>query len=182
MSRTDCAPASSLPPGTALDSSDQTENPAKSATRNWRDHPPRHRPKKTTIKSSNDSSPSTATAIATATAAAASAHDDFRAHFPPDSEALGHATWTVPAYDGCVLPRATEPRTARAYAIAALRADTARTTSGSACTVASRSCIPARGSARRTMRSMCCSGSPHSIARASTSAGRMGRRMGAATE
>ncbi|KAN0129337.1 hypothetical protein V8E53_012821 [Lactarius tabidus] len=91
-------PASSLPPGMVLGPDGK---PCKVCTsfRNWR--PPSSSSKKATTKThgsgaSNDfSSPTTATAIATATATAVSAHHDAaRAYCPPDSEALGRATWT----------------------------------------------------------------------------------------
>lgn len=66
------------------------------------------------------------------------------------------------------------------------RAGTAQAILGSAFAAARPRCAPgrrsARGSARRTTRSTRCSASPRSIARASTSAGRMGRRTGAVTE
>jgi FAD-linked sulfhydryl oxidase len=118
--RTDGIPASSLPPGMVLGPDGK---PCKICTsfRNWR--PPSS--KKTTTKSgsNNSSSSSAATAIATATAsaAAASAHDDIRAHCPPDSEALGRATWTFLHTTAAYYPERPSP-TQRAHMLQLLYA------------------------------------------------------------
>jgi FAD-linked sulfhydryl oxidase len=118
-------PASSLPPGMVLGPDGK---PCKVCTsfRNWR--PPSSSSKKATTKThgssaSNDfSSPSTATAIATATAAAVSAHnDDARAHCPPDSEALGRATWTFLHSTAAYYPERPSP-TQRAHMLQLLHA------------------------------------------------------------
>jgi len=119
-SRTDGTPATSLPPGMVLGPDGK---PCKVCTsfRNWRP------PTKTTIKRSSrdDSSPSAATAIATTTAAAASAHDDVtrlqRAHCPPDSEALGRATWTFLHTTAAYYPERPSP-THRAHMLQLLHA------------------------------------------------------------
>ncbi|KAN0129333.1 ERV/ALR sulfhydryl oxidase domain containing protein [Lactarius tabidus] len=118
-------PASSVPPGMVLGPDGK---PCKVCTsfRNWR--PPSSSSKKATTKThgsgaSNDSSsPSTATAIATATATAVSAHiDDARAHCPPDSEALGRATWTFLHSTAAYYPERPSP-TQRAHMLQLLHA------------------------------------------------------------
>ncbi|KAI9448768.1 ERV/ALR sulfhydryl oxidase domain-containing protein [Lactarius psammicola] len=89
--------SSTLPPGMVLGPDGK---PCKICTsfRNWKPPSSSSSKNQTTI-TKDSSSPSAATAIATATASAAAAHDDDaarlrRANCPPDSEALGHATWT----------------------------------------------------------------------------------------
>ncbi|KAH9056714.1 ERV/ALR sulfhydryl oxidase domain-containing protein [Lactarius vividus] len=110
-----------LPPGMVLGPDGK---PCKICTsfRNWK--PPS---KKTTSTTKDFSNPSPATAIATATASAASAaHDDDvarlrRAHCPPDSEALGRATWTFLHTTAAYYPERPSP-TQRAHMLQLLHA------------------------------------------------------------
>ncbi|KAH9004447.1 ERV/ALR sulfhydryl oxidase domain-containing protein [Lactarius hatsudake] len=111
-----------LPPGMVLGPDGK---PCKVCTsfRNWK--PPSS--KKTTTTTKDSPPPSPATAIATATASAASAmHDDDvarlrRAHCPPDSEALGRATWTFLHTTAAYYPERPSP-TQRAHMLQLLHA------------------------------------------------------------
>ena len=127
MSSSSGSTKSSLPPGMVLGPDGK---PCKVCTsfRNWR--PPSSSSKKATTKSHNthpssddSSSSSAATAIATATAAAVSAahNDDARAHCPPDSEALGRATWTFLHSTAAYYPERPSP-TQRAHMLQLLHA------------------------------------------------------------
>ena len=122
-------PTPPLPPGMVLGPDGK---PCKVCTsfRNWR--PPSSSSsssKKAATKRSHspnpsNDSPSSATAIATATAAAVSAargDDDARAHCPPDSEALGRATWTFLHATAAYYPERPSP-TQRAHMLQLLHA------------------------------------------------------------
>ena len=124
-------PAPTLPPGIVLGPDGK---PCKVCTsfRNWRPPSSSSSSKKAATKKSpspnpsNNDSPSsaTATAIATATAAAVSAahNDDARAaNCPPDSEALGRATWTFLHATAAYYPERPSP-TQRAHILQLLHA------------------------------------------------------------
>ena len=186
MSSNNRTPHLPSPPGIALGPDGK---PCKICTsfRHWK--PPSSKP---TTATKSSSSPSAAIATASATAAAAAAHDDVaqpqRAHCPPDAEALGRATWTFLHTTAAYYPERPSP-TQRAHMLQLLHAlPTLYACGHCADDLGERlrrrppDVRSARGFVQRTMRLMRCSASPRAIARASMSAGGMGRRTGAVTE